>query len=278
MTRHVSSGAARVLSRDAPCGVHSVFQHVVNVRVGDELLLLGPKNRPEVRDCPFGLALEQGQWRQLSEGLGAGTLPRRWSWSRSCGVFTGDGATVLDLAPACWSVAQPRSVPSVPQTVVLQMPATAPVPGLLQAYDAPTVLAAIRRAGAALAGDGPFQDVQWLLGRGPGLTPSGDDVLVGLLAGLRATGRLCDRTVLLLDDVLRGPGRELTTEVSLAYLRCAVRGELAGQVVAVVQALAQGHQVDPAVRRLLGHGHTSGSDVLWGLIVGLGAVRQPVPA
>ncbi len=270
MTTHLSSGAWRVLARDAPCSVHSVFDHVVNVRVGEELLLLGPKDRAEVRDCPFGAALEIGQWQQLQHGLADGSLPSRWDWSRPRGSFRAAGTTVLQLDPRSWEVAPPEPLPTLIGTALLALPADAPEPGLLQFYDASVAQEAVRRASAALAGDGPFSDVRWLIGRGPGLTPSGDDVLVGLMAGLGATGRLSARTALVLEDLLRRRGHGLTTDVSLAYLRCALRGELAGQVLAVVRALADGQPVGPAVQRLLGHGHTSGSDLLWGLAVGLG--------
>src|SRR5262249_13546495 len=63
---------------------------------------------------------------------------------------------------------------------------------------------------------------QWtdLLGRGPGLTPAGDDVLAGLLAGRAAYGP-DDRA--LADDICAlAPSR--TTALSAALLRHAARG------------------------------------------------------
>lgn len=274
MNRHVSSGAARVLERDAPCSVHSVFDHLLNVRVGDDLLLLAPADRTEAGDCPFGAALAPSEWQRLDDGLRACTLPGSWSWSRADGTFTAGGATVLAMPPASWSVAAAEPLPRLRGPVTLRMPADAPVPGLLEGHDVETALAAVRGARTALAGDRPFADVRWLLGRGPGLTPSGDDVLVGLLAGLSATGRLCAETVLRLAEVLDRHGRELTTEVSVAYLRCAARGEFARPVGEVVRALDEHRDSVPAVSRLLGHGHTSGADLLWGLIVGLEPTEQ----
>ncbi|HSN11177.1 MAG TPA: DUF2877 domain-containing protein, partial [Propionibacteriaceae bacterium] len=60
-----------------------------------------------------------------------------------------------------------------------------------------------------------------IVGRGAGLTPAGDDAIVGVLAASMAAGRLeeADRRHLL--RLLDTRGRELTTPVSYTILRCA---------------------------------------------------------
>jgi hypothetical protein len=97
-----------------------------------------------------------------------------------------------------------------------------------------------------------------LLGRGPGLTPAGDDVLAGFLLGTRALG------------VPAGPlGRFVaeqapaaTTALSAQLLRHAIRGECVPQVAA---ALASPGDTSALVA-LLAVGHTSGTALARGLL------------
>ncbi|MFI6454364.1 DUF2877 domain-containing protein [Streptosporangium amethystogenes] len=116
-----------------------------------------------------------------------------------------------------------------------------------------------------------------LVGLGPGLTPSGDDVLAGLLVALRhfggATG--ADRAVWLADWLAAAVTfdvRGRTTPISAALLHCAARGEASGEVLAVLRGLAGRQSLEPALHRLLQLGHTSGADLAWGLRIGLAAV------
>ena len=59
-----------------------------------------------------------------------------------------------------------------------------------------------------------------------------------------------------------------TTAISATLLHCAARGQTAIEVAAVLRAVAGQAEPRPAVRRLLGAGHTSGADLAWGLLAG----------
>ncbi|WP_344918125.1 DUF2877 domain-containing protein [Streptosporangium oxazolinicum] len=116
-----------------------------------------------------------------------------------------------------------------------------------------------------------------LVGLGPGLTPSGDDVLAGLLVALHhlggATG--AGRAVWLagwLAAAVTFDVRGRTTPISAALLHCAARGEASGEVLAVLRGLAGRQSLEAALHRLLQLGHTSGADLAWGLRIGLAAV------
>lgn len=90
-------------------------------------------------------------------------------------------------------------------------------------------------------------------GLGPGLTPSGDDALAGMLLAARLQ-RPGDE-----DDLVRLADTVATHEISLAFLRWAARG----QSVEPVHRLLLG---DPrAGAELLALGHTSGADLALGL-------------
>ncbi len=107
---------------------------------------------------------------------------------------------------------------------------------------------------AELAGPG-------LIGLGPGLTPSGDDVLAGYVLGCRARGR--PEVPFDVADLVR------TTALSATLLRHAISGECVPQVAALVQALGRAEPVDPGP--LLALGHTSGAALGHGLLLAFGA-------
>jgi hypothetical protein len=109
-------------------------------------------------------------------------------------------------------------------------------------------LAALRRGDASRA-------VAQLAGRGPGLTPAGDDVLAGFAAWRHAAGAAVRFRA------------ERCSPLGRAYLRCAERGELPGPVERVVRAIRAG---DPdtarrGARALSGWGASSGAAILWGV-------------
>ncbi len=111
---------------------------------------------------------------------------------------------------------------------------------------------------------GEKPDWGWLLGYGPGLTPSGDDVLTGMLAVLHTTD-LFTRLPSFLPpaDQLA----QLTTSVSCSYLNSARRGEFSTPVLKVIRHLQSGRSPQPAIGRLLSLGHTSGADILLGISI-----------
>nr|BFE81405.1 hypothetical protein GCM10020093_040060 [Planobispora longispora] len=116
-----------------------------------------------------------------------------------------------------------------------------------------------------------------LVGLGPGLTPSGDDMLAGLLVALRHLGTATGtgRAVWLADWLAAAvtfDARGRTTPISATLLHCAARGEASGEVLAVLRGLAGRQSLEPALHRLLQLGHTSGADLAWGLRIGLSSV------
>lgn len=102
-----------------------------------------------------------------------------------------------------------------------------------------------------------------LIGRGPGLTPSGDDVLAGLLLGARAFGVRLDRLAAAVD--LQADAR--TTALSARLLRHAIDGECVPEVATLLAALPAGCAACPAVGAVLRLGHTSGAALAHGIVV-----------
>jgi hypothetical protein len=146
-------------------------------------------------------------------------------------------------------------------------------PGLDPA-GAPSLLEAGCRTGSLADG---ITAAERLIGLGPGLTPSGDDMLSGLLVALRhlggATGT--QRAVWLADWLAAAvtyDARTRTTPISATLLHCAARGEASPEVTGVLRAVTGRQPLEPAAHRLLHLGHTSGADIAWGIQIGLSAV------
>lgn len=115
-----------------------------------------------------------------------------------------------------------------------------------------------------------------LLGRGPGATPSGDDVLSGLLLALaRSTSGDRRERVSVAGERVVAAAENRTTTVSTALLAQAAQGRAAGRMEAALRVLLdlEGAPKDwvSAVLAAAEVGHTSGVDLLVGaLLVPLG--------
>jgi hypothetical protein len=101
-----------------------------------------------------------------------------------------------------------------------------------------------------------------LLGRGPGLTPSGDDVLAGYLVGAAAYDVPAEDVRRLVES----QADRRTTTLSAALLRHAAAGETIPQVSALLDALAGSRPLDRALADLHAVGHTSGAALASGVV------------
>ncbi|MDR7484476.1 MAG: DUF2877 domain-containing protein [Armatimonadota bacterium] len=198
------------------------------------------------------------------------------------------GGHTVDLRPsAVWdpalpAVASPAVAPAVVLREVRRGASEASVAALL---DPPrgagptlphsTLLRALRR-GLEVIGD--FLDGRTgadevsravaddIAGRGPGLTPSGDDLLAGIMHAATVWPSLASRARGAdLRTILRDAAAPRTTRISAAYLDAAAGGSASEPWHALVAGLRQSQAAAcAAVRRLLAVGETSGADALTG--------------
>ncbi|MCL2463972.1 MAG: DUF2877 domain-containing protein [Micrococcales bacterium] len=123
--------------------------------------------------------------------------------------------------------------------------------------------------GPALDGPAPGEPVPAsaafadLLGVGIGLTPAGDDALVGMLAALTVAG-VNVASLRALAGLLT-PSDGATTDVSATILRLALAGEFSLPLHAVLAAIGDAERLPRAVEALRGWGATSGRDTVAGL-------------
>jgi hypothetical protein len=123
---------------------------------------------------------------------------------------------------------------------------------------------------------GTFDSCKKLIGLGQGLTPSGDDLLVGYLAGLWSAVRdREERRAFLreLGEALRSVATQ-TNGLSRTYLVLAADGQVSSGITGLIEAICRGWETDrllDAAEKVMRIGHTSGMDTVTGLLVGLGA-------
>lgn len=139
----------------------------------------------------------------------------------------------------------------------------------------------LRAAVAALVGGGEPAPVRAVVGLGVGLTPSGDDALVGALCVLAAAATPCSETARSLEAWLDSDGAQATTDVSASYLRLALEGAFSTPLSRVVAALADDvpdTTLHDAVADLAAIGATSGMDAAAGAQVAWEALVTAVTA
>lgn len=138
---------------------------------------------------------------------------------------------------------------------------------------------ALERALARRDLDHVTRCVASLVGRGPGLTPSGDDALVGLLAVLHRLAPADERSLALLGPTVAARLHR-TADISAHYLRLAVAGHFGERLIALCDALAAASpaEVETAAAAVIATGATSGADALLGVLSGVRLVAAAVGA
>ena len=241
-----------------PWRTGGLWQRTINLYVADGALLTLHHRGQGV--SPGGWLLRHHDFIRLHAALKAGGLP----------IARDDGIQVdnlLLLPPRRRCSLRPRYQPGGPYlpTALMKRPEETGLFGpLSQAIHLPhhPELRQLRHCFAsALAGSA----VDWRLwlGKGPGLTPSMDDMLIGMMLSAWCSGQMSRNSG---HHFFRASGdlHAATTQVSVNYLRYASKGCFASPLLHVVNALQCGRRIEPAVEALLAMGHTSGADTLLG--------------
>jgi Protein of unknown function (DUF2877) len=131
-----------------------------------------------------------------------------------------------------------------------------------------------RLAACSAVGDlaGAVEAVEHLVGLGPGLVPSGDSMVSGVLLALRLLGGAISggtRAVWLANWLSASAtcyATQRTSALAASLLHCAASGQAAAEVSAVLLGMAGQEPLEPAAERLLATGQ--GADLAWGLVAG----------
>ncbi|SCZ79609.1 Protein of unknown function [Acidaminobacter hydrogenoformans DSM 2784] len=118
-----------------------------------------------------------------------------------------------------------------------------------------------------------LEAVRYFVGRGAGLTPSGDDLLTGFLIALKWYA--CSEAF---EFILYQVGFHQTTAVSEAYLHAAMNGYISYPVKGMLEA-SMSRDVDQIkfwIDQISALGHTSGYDLLLGIKYGLEHIQRRI--
>ncbi|MDP2975839.1 MAG: DUF2877 domain-containing protein, partial [Anaerolineales bacterium] len=290
--------------------VHSVFQSAANLRLArrSRLLTLLASSQADLPqgirlDTPQGFSFERlhvGEQATCRDGLlsfenSSLTIELRGASRWKCDLPSLNADMTDPAVAAAWesvwqALNERQALPDSDRVGAAQSLA-----GDLFRPDAALQMGASRKAGEALR---KLVDVTRrydltatsvvgaLIGLGPGLTPGGDDLLVGYLAGLWCTVRdknVRARFISTLGKTVIRLSRQ-TNDISRTYLYHAARGQVSSRLAALAEAICRGdHCAAPmhstysarsdrlldAAEAAMRVGHTSGMEAVAGLLVGL---------
>jgi Protein of unknown function (DUF2877) len=277
--------AAEFCRTPACADVAAVFERSFHLRCGDLFVCVG---EPAIGNGPLTLiadmratrlGLRPGQPVRIAENriaIGAVTFtcegcepwhPPRWPRAAAPGTLAEAHAAVVR-----------RAVADAPAEGFGRALAGASLPGDALARVARRRLAGLRSwlVESMAARSAPADPVRDLVGLGPGLTPSGDDVLVGALALLDARAE-CDAVAgamrASLARAIRGLPPGLTSPLSHCFLRVAASGHVGEGLHAAVSSCVTG-DVDATIAAVRDIGHSSGWDMMAGMVTALDAVAR----
>lgn len=111
--------------------------------------------------------------------------------------------------------------------------------------------------------------LEFYIGRGQGLTPSGDDFLIGMYCV-----SFCEQSIPNMMSSLSNTRFEgLTTSVSVAYLNAARQGYFNPDLIKLLSCESES-EFELLKNRILDFGHSSGMDTLEGIVFGLQLIQK----
>jgi hypothetical protein len=118
--------------------------------------------------------------------------------------------------------------------------------------------------------DSAYEHGSRLVGLGPGLTPAGDDFLVGLAAACAMRGARARGHAQLLLRVVKDNAHR-TNRISYTAMTQAATRRVRDSIIRFAQALAGGDfsTLRPCAERVIAIGATSGTDIMAGMLAGL---------
>lgn len=277
----MSSEVPRILDGHLRLSVHSAFKTSVNVRAGRRLVNCSTG----VISSPNGIEMTPADLRRLQQ-LHCTTSGDVLEWrpldrvmtSRTGGVVAASTPSTVVFDTAL-PTARGGDLSASAHDLVEHLARTRARTGLGGDWSALTTDPSLTAAVDSLLGGRADDAVIYWMGRGPGLTPSGDDVLVGMIAALRFSGAIDSSSLAPLRELVETAPSRLTTEISAEYLHYACRGMVNGMVRDLLVALDRSNTVGVlnAVDQLSRYGHTSGFDCVLGVLIGLISAPRAAP-
>jgi hypothetical protein len=265
----MSRPAQQLLEAGARLEVHSAFESAVNLAAADRLITctIAPIS------APHGLEVSAPDLAQVRT-LGKRRPAERLHWFGERRELTSASGTVVIAASSQLEVFDPSlpiggGSPGAGVELLRELlERTGLSTGFGDQWRTFSEDESVARAVQSLLACTVDDSVRYWLGRGPGLTPSGDDLLLGMIAALWCAGSISGAGAVALRDELESVARQRTTRVSVEYLHHACAGRVIGSLRDLLVALDEEDATGIAggVDRLRRFGHTSGADCLLGVL------------
>lgn len=260
--------------------VHSVYRHTVNAAVDDRIFAFHPDR---ILPTPLSLSLpvsdedfreflaEAGKYREVKL---TGTMLHVGEKSFQIGP-----AELWDARIACrLGCRESRKILYTLRSVLSEQRVTGGFGDAVFSSEGPKegdpMMAELRKRAKSILDGGLFRFEDMLemaksmIGLGVGLTPSGDDFLVGMLLAFTVRQPFPEIYRKQFADMVQNASAG-TNDISRQYLRCACEGEFGVKLHRLCHAAAEGENLQKPAWEVLYTGHSSGSDTLNGLAAGL---------
>lgn len=279
-----------LLHAGEPGYVHSVFQNGWNIRMGDGLIFIGTTKNGRL---PFGIHLEDRQVAELIPLIKKDETVR-YDIDMSSLLFS-SFSIKLDPQQTCHFDIGPKT--DRPEALIRLLDTFAAellihgqptgvdisIDHFIECYTRQPHVSCtesermvIQLMEAAQSGNLSLIDetLRYWIGRGEGLTPSGDDMLAGMLAVDAITGIFTEPFRMHLSELVKKEA--LTTDISREYLKYALEYNFSSVVTAVLNALLQKNtdNLNKRTHELLRVGHSSGLDTAFGILIGMLLLRR----
>ncbi len=292
--KSVSKEIYHILGEKATGSVHSVFNRSFNLIFGNDLIHIGAA---ENGMAPFGIGIGQMDAQMLIKKAVPGQ-PVVWHGKSKTLHFSGGEILSLQSASSAdhflpavtfeqstlrnnfryladklydvpWQTgiaATDAEKKRIIDELTTRMPAETESP----------VIKELRQLQVFI--NGGCQDAEpvfdYWIGRGAGLTPSGDDILTGVCAAFAALIPDRPHWIEALASYLKQYGEKRTTAVSVAYLSYAAGNQFHSHLIQLMESLLQPdqQQIALALEEMKKMGHTSGTDTMIGVLAGISVI------
>ncbi|MDQ0175415.1 oxamate carbamoyltransferase subunit AllH family protein [Bacillus chungangensis] len=266
--------------------VHSVFQNGCNLRFGDHLVFIGSVKNGRL---PFGIHFSVDQVQQMMRIVQRNELVHFQSENETL-YFQSSGCEIILKSAQIFSNPIPIGFMDQRQSLwhVRSFFTSIIKSGKQNGFDMDLARFLLREYKQS---DSSFEIVRkmyklqekldsndpaaieeilrFFIGRGKGLTPTGDDMLIGILAIHALTGRVTSTFINKLKQLVYHS--QLTTDVSKTYLQYALKGQFSDTITDILYVFSRSNigNVDFLIEKLLQTGHTSGVDTAIGMCLAL---------
>jgi len=118
-----------------------------------------------------------------------------------------------------------------------------------------------------------YTALKYFIGRGMGLTPSGDDFLVGMMSVFSLYDVFKENIVNIRNFILENKGI-YTNDISEQFLILATQNKFSTNIILLLNSLEAKNLDSGAINNVLSYGGTSGVDIILGIIFGIKIINR----